>query len=255
MVAAVLHAEVSGPVGAPLVVLGGSLGSTMSMWDPQLPALAEHFRVVRYDARGHGRSPVPEGPYGLDDLVDDLLALLDRLELERVHLVGLSLGGMTAMRLAMREPGRVDRIAVLCTSARLGPASGWVERATQVRAGGTGSVADAVVARWFTEGFRQRRPEVVAKMVAMVAAVPAVGYAACCGAVAEMDLRDGLAAIRSPLLAIAGEHDPATPPEHLAAIASGVPDGRLVTLPEAAHLANVEQPAAVNALLLEHLRT
>ena len=157
------------------------------------------------------------------------------------------------MRLAMRAPERVDRMAVLCTSARLGPTSGWVERAAAVRAGGTGSVADAVVARWFTEAYQQRRPEVVAEMVAMVAGVSAAGYAACCDAIIAMDLREGLASIRSPLLAIAAEHDPATPPAHLAVIASGVADSRLVTLPEAAHLANVEQPEAVNALLLEHL--
>ena len=135
-----LHAVVEGPANAPVVLLAGSLGSSLQMWEPQVPALAGRFRVVRYDTRGHGLSPVPAGPYALDDLVDDVVALLDRLGVERAHVVGLSLGGMTAMRLAAREPHRVDRLALLCTSASLGPASAWAERAAAVRAGGTAAV-------------------------------------------------------------------------------------------------------------------
>ena len=254
MTAVQVHAVDEGPRDAPVVVLAGSLGSTLAMWDPQVPALAERFRVVRYDARGHGASPVPPGPYEIDDLVDDLVALLDRLGVARASVVGLSLGGMTAMRLAAREPHRVDRVAVLCTSALLGPPQGWADRAAAVRAGGTAAVADAVVQRWFTPALAARDPALVTAMRDMVAATSAEGYAACCGAIERMDLRADLSRITAPLLAIAGADDPATPPEHLAAVAAAVPGARLLVLPQAAHLANVEQAAAVDAALLLHLQ-
>jgi 3-oxoadipate enol-lactonase/4-carboxymuconolactone decarboxylase len=248
-----LHAVVEGREDAPVVLLAGSLGSTLEMWDAQVPALAERFRVVRYDARGHGRSPVPPGPYALDDLVDDAVALLDRLGVARAHVVGLSLGGMTALRLAAREPGRVDRLAVLCTSSLLGPRSSWEDRARLVRAEGTAAVAETVVQRWFTAALRAEHPGFVRSMQAMVAATPPEGYAACCEALAEMDLRSDLARVVAPTLAVAGADDPATPPEHLAVIADGVASGQLLVLAQAAHLANVEQAAAVTAALLTHL--
>ena len=251
MTAVEVHAQADGDPDAPVVLLIGSLGSTLAMWDAQVPALRERFRVVRYDTRGHGRSPVPAGPYSLDDLVDDAVALLDRLGIARAHVVGLSLGGMTAIRLAAREPARVDRLALLCTSALLGPASGWTDRAAAVREGGSGAVAEAVVERWFTPA--GRLPERVRRMQDMVADTPAEGYAACCEAIAAMDLRGDLALIGSPTLALAGADDPATPPAHLAAIVGAVPGSRLQVVAGAAHLANVEQPEAVTAALLAHL--
>jgi 3-oxoadipate enol-lactonase/4-carboxymuconolactone decarboxylase len=253
MTAVALHAVTDGPVDAPAVLLLGSLGSTLEVWEPQVPALAERFRVVRCDLRGHGRSPVPPGPYALDDLVDDVVALLDRLAIASASVVGLSLGGMTALRLAAREPARVERLAVLCSSVLLGPATAWTERAALVRAEGPAAVAPAVVARWFTDELRARDPELVAQMEAMVASTPAEGYAACCEAIAAMDLRGDLARITAPTLTVAGADDPATPPHHLAAIAAGVVDGHALVLPRAAHLANREQDVAVNAVLLTHL--
>lgn len=246
------HAE-RGPADAPVVLLLGSLGSTLEMWEPQVTVLAERFRVVAYDARGHGRSPVPPGPYTIDDLVDDAVGLLDRLGVERASVVGLSLGGMTAMRLAAREPHRVDRLALLCTSALLGPAPAWHDRAALVRAEGPSAVADAVVARWFTDELRTRDPELVARMRDMVSATPREGYAGCCEAIGDMDLRAYLAQITAPALVVAGAEDPATPPEHLAAIADSLADARLVVLPHAAHLVSWEQSVAVNAALLVHL--
>jgi 3-oxoadipate enol-lactonase/4-carboxymuconolactone decarboxylase len=248
-----VRAVVDGPGDAPVVLLAGPLGSTLEMWEPQVPALAEHFRVVRYDARGHGRSPVPAGPYALDDLVDDVLALLDRLRVPKAHVVGLSLGGMTALRLAARAPERVDRLAVLCTSALLGPRRAWEDRARLVRTEGTSAVADAVVARWLTPSLRRTRPDLVRSLRAMVAATPAEGYAGCCEAIAHMDLRDDLRRVVAPTLAVAGADDPATPPEHLGAVADAVVSGQLLVLRNAAHLANVEQPDAVIAALLTHL--
>jgi len=251
--AVALHHQIEGPRDAPVVLLSGSLGSTLAMWDAQVPALAERFRVVRFDTRGHGRSPVPPGPYGIDDLVDDAVALLDHLGVARASLVGLSLGGMTFLRLAARHPERVDRLAVLCTSALLGPASAWAERAARVRADGPRVVAQAVVARWFTDPFRAEHPAVVAQAEDMLAATPTEGYASCCSAIEHADLRADLAAITAPTLALAGAQDSATPPEHLRAIAAGIPGARLLVVPQAAHLATVEQPAVVSAALLAHL--
>ncbi len=253
MTAVALHYVVDGPVGAPVVVMAGSLGSTLSMWDQQVPALAERFRVVRYDARGHGGSPVPPGPYSIDDLVDDAIALLDRLGVARAHMVGLSLGGMTAMRLAARAPQRIDRLALLCTSARFDSPSSWAERAAAVRAEGTASIAATVVERWVTPALAAAEPAVVERLRDMVAGTAAEGYASCCAAIQHMDLRSDLPHIRAATLAIAGEDDPATPTAYLAAIAAGIPGGRLLVLPHAAHLANIEQPAAVTVALLAHL--
>lgn len=244
-----LHFTDDGPRDAPAVLLLGSLGSDLSMWDPQLPDLSARFRVLRADLRGHGRSPVQDGPYTLDDLVDDVLALLDRLSLARVHLVGLSLGGMVAMRLAARHPGRVGRLAVLCASAVYTPASTWVERAATVRAHGTSAVAGTVVGRWFVAPDAER----AARFERMVVATPDEGYAACCDAIAGADLTADLPRISAPTLAIAGAEDAAAPPERLKHIADAIAGARLVVVPNAAHLANVDQPAAVTTALLLHL--
>lgn len=253
MSAVQVHAEITGRDDGPVVVLSNSLGSTHRMWEPQLAALQQRFRVVRYDTRGHGSSPVPNGPYGIDDLADDLVALLDRLGVERAHLVGLSLGGMTAMRVAGRNPERVDKLALLCTGAQLPPASNWTDRAATVRAHGCVAVAAAVVERWFTPEFLAAHPDIRANHEAMVVATPVEGYAGCCEAIAALDLRDDLTSITAPTLAIAGSDDPATPPAKLEEIAGGVRDGRLLVVPHAAHLANAEQPGIITSALIEHL--
>ncbi|MEE3849239.1 3-oxoadipate enol-lactonase [Gordonia sp. LSe1-13] len=253
MTAVQVEAVVTGKADGPVVVLSNSLGSTYRMWDAQLPALEERFRVVRYNTRGHGGSPVPQGPYTIDDLADDVTALMDRLGVERAHLVGLSLGGMTAMRIAIRNPERVDRLALLCTGAQLTPSSGWTDRAATVREKGTGAVAEAVVQRWFTDSYRTENPESRRHHEDMVAATPAEGYAGCCEAIAVMDQRDDLPAIVAPTLAIAGADDPATPAPKLAEIADAVKDGRLLVVPHSAHLANAEQPDIITPALIEHL--
>jgi 3-oxoadipate enol-lactonase len=241
---------VDGPADAPVVVLGSSLGMTGEMWRPQVAALSGRFRLVRYDHRGHGGSPVPDGPYRLDSLGGDVLALLDVLGVDRVHLGGLSLGGMVAMWVAAHAPERVDRLALLCTSAAFGQPDAWAQRAAAVRAGGTVAIADFVLGRWFTPSFAARQPDVVAWARQQLLDTPAGGYAACCAAIEVMDLEPVLGNITAPTLVIAGEDDPATPPEYAKRIAAGIPEARLEVLPGAAHLANVEQPDAVNRLLL-----
>ncbi|WP_017596275.1 3-oxoadipate enol-lactonase [Nocardiopsis potens] len=249
-----VHAVVDGPAGAPTVVLAGSLGSTLEMWEPQVgPLLAAGLRVVRYDHRGHGGSPVPPGPYRIADLGADLIRLLDRIGAERASVAGLSLGGMVGMWAAAVHPERIDRLALLCTSALLGPPEGWTSRAEAVRARGAGAVAEAVVDRWFTPAYAERNPETAARMRAMVAAAPAEGYAGCCEAIAAMDLRPELPGIGAPTLVLSGGEDPATPAEHARTIAGLVPGARLQVLDGGAHLASWECADQVNPLLTEHL--
>jgi 3-oxoadipate enol-lactonase len=254
MTAVAVSYTVDGAADAPVVVLSNSLGATRAMWDPQVPALAERFRVVTYDTRGHGESPTPAGPYRLDDLVDDLGALLDEVGAERAHVVGLSLGGMTALRLAAREPDRVHRLAVMCTSAKPDPTP-FLDRAAAVRSGGTAPLAPAVVGRWLTPAFAADHPDLVARLEAMIATADDEGYAACCEVVASVDLRADLGRIAAATLVISGEEDQALPPAHQQAIVDGIPDAELVTVSPGAHLANLEQPLQVTGALLGHLDT
>jgi 3-oxoadipate enol-lactonase len=247
-----VHFAVDGPSDAPVVVLSPSLGTTLHMWDPQVARLRDRYRVVRYDHRGHGKSPVPNGPYRIGDLGGDLVRLLDTLGVEAAHVCGLSLGGMTGMWVAAHEPGRVQSLVLCCTSPHLDPAA-WVQRAAAVRSGGTISVADTVVDRWFTPPWAAAHPEAVDRVRQMIVASPDDGYAACCDAIRTLDLRDDLPAIRARTLVVAGADDLATPPEHGRAIAGRIPDARLEILSSAAHLANVEQAETVTELLLDHL--
>lgn len=242
--------EVAGPPDAPPLLLINSLGADLGMWEPQLAALARAHRVIRYDARGHGRSPVPPGPYDLAALGRDALDLLDHLGVARAHMCGLSLGGMTAMWLAAFAPDRVDRLVLLCTSALLGPPSAWSSRAQTVLDQGMEAVADAVVDRWLTPA---ASPSSRARLRAMIAATPPVGYAGACAAIESMDLTGDLSRIAAPTLVVAGVQDPATPPPHGSAIAAAVPGARFVTVP-GAHLASWEHPTVVNKLILEALR-
>lgn len=250
-----LHVEVTGPDNGTPVVLAGSLGSDLRMWDAQTGSLAAAgFRVIRYDHRGHGRSPAPPGPYSLAELSEDLLALLDRLALRRVSIVGLSLGGMVGMWLAQHAPSRVDRLVLCCTSASLGPASMWQDRAHAARTSGMAALADAAVGRWVTPAFLGTHPDTAAWLRQMVAAQPPEGYASCCTAVETMSIVDGLGSITAPTLVIAGADDPATPPDHGRRIAAAVPNARLEIVPGAAHLGNVERPAEFTGLIFDHLR-
>jgi 3-oxoadipate enol-lactonase len=248
-----LRYTIDGPQDAPVVVLGSSVGSSSEMWEPQVSALSQHFRVLRYDHRGHGGSPVPPAPYTLDELGGDVLALLDSLGLERVHLGGLSLGGMVGMWVGAHAPERIDKLVLLCTAAKLGPPEIWDDRIASVRAGGLEAVADATMGRWFTADFAQRRPEVVAGMRKLFTSTPEEGYIGCARAIQQMDLTGDLGLITAPTLVIAGADDPSTPPAQAELIAAAIRGGRTAIVPDAAHLANIEQPDVVTRLLVEFL--
>lgn len=247
-----VHYELTGPEDAPVVVLSNSIGTDLRLWDDQLPALAKSFRVLRYDQRGHGHTPVTEpGPYSLTNLGRDVLELLDKLDISRAHFAGVSLGGMTGMWLAEHAPERIDRLALLCTSADLGPAQSWTDRAATVREKGTGALVEPSLPKWFTPTLADD-PGVAEKFGGMLRAADDEGYAGCCEAIADMDLVSRLGEITAPTLTIAGAEDPATPPDHAKRIVSAVDGARLEVLSPAAHLANAERPEAVNRLLWEH---
>lgn len=248
-----VYSIVDGPAGAPVLVLANSLGTTVDMWEPQLPALARRFRVVRFDTRGHGRSAVPHGPYTIGDLGGDVLALLDELGVARAHFCGLSLGGMVGMWLAAHAPQRIDRLVLCCTSARPTAPESWARRAATVRAEGTAAIAELVVGRWLTPEYAHREPDLVARLRAMLAATPAEGYASCCDVIQTLDLTPVLHRITAPTLVLHGADDPAFLPSHGADIAAAVPGARLALVRNAAHLANVEQVDAVTALIVDHL--
>jgi 3-oxoadipate enol-lactonase len=237
----------------PALVLASSLGTTWELWDAQLPALVSHFRVLRYDLPGHGRSEVTGTPVTVEGLAGGVVELLDRLELERVSFGGVSLGGAVGMALALRHPERVDRLALACTSAFFGPPAGWYERAALVRERGTTAIADTVLARWFTERFRREHVVEAMRFRTMLEAIADEGYALCCEAIARWDVRGRLDEIRAPTLVIAGESDVATPPSDARFLTETIPGAELVVLPAAAHLANVEQPELFSRALLEHL--
>jgi 3-oxoadipate enol-lactonase len=253
MTACELHHIFAGPPGAQVVALSNSLGTTLEMWEPQAGPLARDHRVLRYDLRGHGRSPVPEAPYSIADMGRDLLGLLDRNGVQRASLCGVSLGGMVSMWVAAHAPKRVDRLVLCSTSAIMGPPESWTQRAALVRREGVGAVADTVVARWFTPAFAAAEPGVVAGIRAQLTASPAEGYAACCEAIREMDQRPDLPAIAAPTLVIAAERDPSTPPSHARTIAGLIPGARLEVLDRGAHLVTVEEPELVTPLIARHL--
>jgi 3-oxoadipate enol-lactonase len=248
-----LDHRIEGPPDAPVVVLSGSLGTTLELWDAQAAVLSRTFRVLRYDQPGHGRSSLPAAPGDVGALARPLLELLDGLGLDRVRFCGLSLGGAVGMQLASTARGRIERLVLACTSARFGPPEGWLERAATVRANGVEAVADLSLGRWFTARFRAEQPDVVARFRSMLLTTPAEGYAACCEAIARWDFRAELPRVDVPTLVIAGADDPATPAEHARELAAGIPGARLVVLAGAAHLANVEQPDSFTAAVIEHL--
>ncbi|MEO3869940.1 4-carboxymuconolactone decarboxylase [Nonomuraea sp. B12E4] len=239
-----LHHRIDGPADAPLLVLGPSLGTTMEIWRPQLPALTSSWRVLRYDLPGHGGSPPAAAGFTVDDLA---AAVLDLVEDERFVAGGISLGGAVAGTIAIRERHRVRKLVLVCTSARFGEPGPWLGRAALVRGKGLAALVPILRDRWFTPGFDGQW------VVDMATEVDARSYAACCEAIAAFDLTRRLAEITAPTLVVAGAEDPATPLDHALTLAGGIPGAFLTVVPRASHLANVERPDAVTTAIAGHL--
>jgi 3-oxoadipate enol-lactonase/4-carboxymuconolactone decarboxylase len=242
------HYVLEGPDTAPVVMFASSLGTTHAMWDDQAEALRRDFRVLRYDHRGHGGSPVPPGPYTIDELADDALALLDRLGIARATFVGLSIGGAVAITAALRAPERFERLVLCSTAAQFPPPEQWAERAATVRAEGVEAVADAALERWLTPG---APPELRERLRAMLLSTPREGYAACCEALGGYDARGRLGELTMPVLAIAGADDPTTPPDVMRQIVDEIPGARLHVIERTRHISNVERPDEFNRVLRE----
>ena len=232
-----------GPADAPALLLLNALGTTADLWRAQVDRLAAAFQVVRFDTRGHGASDTPPGPYTLDRLGRDALAVLAAAEAPRAHVCGVSLGGQTALWLAVHAPERVAGVVAANTGARIGSRDLWDRRIRDAETLGMPALAEPAVARWFTPQFRRAHPETVDRFRAMLAGCSATGYAGCCAALRDADLRPDLHRIASPTLVIVGTRDPATPPTDGHGIRDRVPGAELLTL-DAAHLANVERPDA-----------
>jgi 3-oxoadipate enol-lactonase len=242
----------SGAADAPILLLSHALGATADLWRPQLAPFSSAFRVIRYDTRGHGRSGAPGGEYTIERLGRDALAVLDAAGADRAHVCGLSLGGLTAMWLAVHAPQRIGRLVLASTAARIGTPDGWIERVRQVQAGGMEAIADAAMPRWFTEDFRRREPETVARYRAMVASCSPVGYSGGCAALRDTDLRDAIRHIDAPTLVVSGTADPVTPPADGTGLRERIPGARMVTF-DAAHLPNVEQADRFSDVVREFL--
>ncbi|KUP98328.1 alpha/beta fold hydrolase [Thermobifida cellulosilytica] len=248
-----LQYRFDGPRTAPVVVLLPTLGTRWSLWEPQLPELTRRLRVLRVNHRGHGSSPAPRGPYSVQELGGDLLALLDRCELERASFVGIGLGAMVSLWAAAAEPSRVTRLALLSTTSWAPPSLRWQSIGERVRRFGVSSVVDEVTRSWFTPGFCEQRPDIVARFTEEFEKTDPEGYAGCCDAVANVDHRSLARRVHAPTMVIAGAHDPQTPPGHGRRLAGVLPDAHFEVVGGAAHLANVERADLVNDLLLRHL--
>ncbi|MEA2432165.1 MAG: 3-oxoadipate enol-lactonase [Thermoleophilaceae bacterium] len=248
-----LHHRFDGPPDAPVLVIGSSLGTTGAMWDDNVAALTERFRLLRYDTRGHGGSPAPDGPYSIDELGTDVLALLDKLRIERASYCGLSLGGMLGMWCASEQPHRFDRLVLCCTVPHFPPPELWNERIETVRTEGIEPMVEPALDRWLPPDVRAERPEAVEHLRALIRSTTPEGYAGCCEAIRDMDLRDRLAVIVAPTLVIAGSQDPSTPAEKVRPIADAVADSRYVELEGAAHIANMSRPEEFSRAVLDHL--
>ena len=235
-----LNVSVEGRDGGPTLMLSNSLGTNLQMWEPQMAALTKLFRVVRYDRRGHGKSGVPPGPYSMERFGRDVLAILDDLNIEKVHWCGLSMGGMVGQWLGANAPQRIDRLILANTSCYYPDPTNWNNRMKAVTEGGIASVADAVIAGWLTADFRERSPQIAQRMKEMLIASPVQGYIACCEALRTLDQRALLPKIKARTLVIAGRKDMATPVEAGEYIRAHIP-GASMTLLDAAHISNVEQ--------------
>jgi 3-oxoadipate enol-lactonase len=247
--------RVDGPAdpSVPVLVMLHSVGTNLRLWNSQAAPLARRFRVVRYDCRGHGASDVPSEPITIEQLGRDLIGLLDHLDIQRAHLCGLSLGGMTALWVAAHHPARVGRAVFANTGARIGTTESWNERIRTVRSGGMSVIRDVVLARWLGNEFRAAHPDVERAIGEMLERTPPAGYVAACEALRDADLTTDLARIRAPALIVAGELDEATPPALSETLHAAIAGSALMVLRGAKHLSNVERPDEFTAAVARFL--
>ena len=251
-----MNYELSGKRGAPAVILGHSLSSSLLMWNPQVDALSPYFQVLRYDTRGHGASDAPSGPYTLELLAEDVICLLDALDMDRVHFVGLSMGGMIGQCLALNYPHRLRSLA-LCDTASVVPSEAqpiWQERLDKVRKKGMETLSGETLERWFTPAFLRQDPPMVELIREQILATPVAGYIGCAEAIRRLNYLDRISGIKTPTLIIVGEDDPGTPVATSEAMRKRIANSKLVVLPSARHLSNVEQDERFNAALLAFLK-
>jgi 3-oxoadipate enol-lactonase len=247
--------EIHGREGAPWLAFSHSLACDLRMWDEQVAFLKDRFRILAYDTRGHGKSAAPAGPYTLEMLADDLHALLAHLGIAKLHFVGLSMGGMIGQTFALKYPGVFESLTLADTTSRYPAEAGplWAARIKTAETQGMQPLVQPTLERWFTEGFRKRAPEKVAAIGRVIAATPVAGYAGCSHAIPKIDVTARLKEIRCPALVLCGDKDPGTPPAMAQEIHANLPGSKLVLIPDAAHLANVEQPEAFNRALGDFL--
>jgi 3-oxoadipate enol-lactonase len=247
-----INVEVEGSDSAPVLMLSNSLGTNLHMWDDQAGEWSKHFRLVRYDRRGHGQSGVPKGPYSMERFGRDVLAILDALKIKKTSWCGLSMGGMVGQWLGANAPDRIDKLILSNTNLHYADKGPWNDRIKFVSEKGLEPLVDANMQRWFTEGFRQRSPQVIARMKAMFVATKLPGYVASCEAVRDMDFRASNPRISAPTLVIVGAQDAATPPSAGQAIAQQIKGAKLASL-DAAHISNMEQPKQYTETVLNFL--
>lgn len=245
--------RLDGPPGAPVLMLSSSLLTDYGMWDFQVPALAQKYRLLRYDSRGHGGTQATPGPYSMELLVADVVGLLDALRLERVHFLGLSMGGMIAQLLAARHGGRLLSVSLCDTACRMPPESVWDERIALAKAKGTAAFVQPMTQRWLTQGYRERHPEVLEKMGAMIARTSVDGLVGCAHAIKKMDHLALLPGIRVPALIVVGEHDQGTPVAAAEVLHREIRQSKLAVIKHAAHLPNVEQTEVFDRTVADFL--
>lgn len=247
-----IHVEGHGEAGAPVLVLAHSVGCDLHLWDAQVAALERQFQILRYDARGHGRSDVPPGAYDVATLGGDALAVLDALGVEAAHFCGLSLGGTTGQWLALNAPSRLLSLTLADTASRVGTIEGWQARIDAAMEKGTGSIATMSMTRFFSDAFRAAAPDVVERFRARLANTADEGFAGCCAVLRDCDFSERLGEIVTPTLVLCGQQDLPTPPADSIALANGIPGAALCII-EAGHLSAVENPDAFNAALVAHI--
>jgi 3-oxoadipate enol-lactonase len=248
-----LNVEIAGPERAPVLMLCNSLGTDLHMWDPQVEAFTQDFQLVRYDRRGHGKSGAPKGPYSMDMLGRDALAIMDGLGLKKVSWCGLSMGGMVGQWLGANAPERIERLVLSNTNCYYPIKDPWNDRIKFVSEKGLAAIVGPNMERWFTKDFREREPATIERMTEMFVQTPLEGYLGCCAAVRDMDHRALLPKITAPTLIIAGRDDVATPVENAIYIQTRIPGAALTVLEAAAHISNVEQPGTFTGEVLGFL--